>query len=69
MPNRFLFVLMCALALAIASPGAAQYMYLDVDSDGLNTPADILTSASTGADRARSTHEAALESRTVGLAT
>ena len=35
--NRFLTVLMVALALAIASPAAAQYMYLDVNGDGVNT--------------------------------
>ena len=50
MLNRFLTVLMCALALAFASPAAAQYMYLDVNGDGLNTTADVLTSSSTGVD-------------------
>jgi len=50
MRKRFVSVLMCALSLAIASSAAAQYIYLDVNSDGLNTPADTLTSASTGVD-------------------
>ena len=36
--------------LAFAAPASAQYMYLDVNGDGVNTTADVLTSASTGVD-------------------
>ncbi|HEU4724526.1 MAG TPA: hypothetical protein VFU59_04415, partial [Candidatus Eisenbacteria bacterium] len=38
----------CLLAFAV--PASAQYMYIDVDGDGLNTAADVLTPTTTGVD-------------------
>ncbi len=35
---------------AFAATASAQYMYLDVNGDGVNTAADVLTSSSTGVD-------------------
>ena len=45
-----LLVLAAFIALAIGVPASAQYMYIDVDGDGLNTAADVLTASTTGVD-------------------
>lgn len=45
-----LLALAAFLALAIGVPASAQYMYYDVDGDGLNTSADVLTPSTTGVD-------------------
>lgn len=42
MPNRALFMLSIALALALGRPATAQYMYLDANGDSLNTIDDRL---------------------------
>ena len=39
-----------ALMLAVGAPASAQYMYIDVNGDGLNTTADVLTSYTTQVD-------------------
>jgi len=49
MKHSLLLVAVVAL-VAFAAPAHSQYMYLDVDGDGLNTAADILTPASTQID-------------------
>ena len=43
-------VLAAFIALAIGVPASAQYMYIDVDGDGLNTAVDVLTPSVTGVD-------------------
>lgn len=45
-----LLVLAAFIALAIGVPASAQYMYIDVNGDGLNTNADVLTPSTTGVD-------------------
>lgn len=45
-----LLVLAAFIALAIGVPASAQYMYIDVNGDGLNTSADVLTASTTGVD-------------------
>lgn len=45
-----LLVIAAVLALAIGVPASAQYMYLDVNGDGANTAADVLTASTTGVD-------------------
>jgi hypothetical protein len=45
-----LLVLVAVVALAFGVPASAQYMYLDVNGDGLSTSADVLTSATTSVD-------------------
>lgn len=49
MKHSLLLVAVVAL-VAFAAPAHSQYMYLDVDGDGVNTPADILTPATTQVD-------------------
>ena len=49
MKHSLLLVAVVAL-VAFAAPAHSQYMYLDVDGDGANTAADILTPASTQMD-------------------
>ena len=49
MKHSLLLVAVVAL-VAFAAPAHSQYMYLDVDGDGLNTSADILTPSSTQID-------------------
>jgi hypothetical protein len=53
-PPRFpapaLFVLALAAALAAASPAVSQYIYLDTNSDGLNSWADSLNAGTTPVD-------------------
>lgn len=43
-------VLAALIALAFSAPVSAQYMYIDVNGDGLNTSADVLTPSVTGVD-------------------
>jgi len=45
-----LLVIAAFVALAIGVPASAQYLYYDVDGDGLNTSADVLTPSTTGVD-------------------
>lgn len=45
-----LLVLAAILALAIGVPASAQYMYFDVNGDGVNTTADVLSPSTTGVD-------------------
>lgn len=45
-----LLVLAAVLALAIGVPASAQYMFIDVNGDGANTTADVLTPSTTGVD-------------------
>jgi hypothetical protein len=45
-----LLVLAAVLALAIGVPASAQYMFIDVNGDGVNTTADVLTPSTTGVD-------------------
>lgn len=45
-----LLVLAAVLALAVAAPVSAQYMYIDVNGDGLNTTADVLGPTVTSVD-------------------
>lgn len=45
-----LLVLAAFIALAIGVPASAQYMYIDVNGDGLNTATDVLTPSTTGVD-------------------
>ena len=45
-----LLVLAAVLALAIGVPASAQYMFIDVNGDGANTTADVLTASTTGVD-------------------
>jgi len=45
-----LLVLAAFLALALGVPASAQYMYIDVNGDALNTNADVLTPSVTGVD-------------------
>jgi len=45
-----LLVLAAFLALAIGVPASAQYMYLDVNGDGVNTSADVITPSTTSVD-------------------
>jgi len=49
MKHSLLLVAVVAL-VAFAAPAYSQHMYLDVDGDGVSTPADILTPASTQID-------------------
>jgi len=49
MKHSLLLVAVVAL-VAFAAPAHSQYMYLDVDGDGVNTAADILTPSSTQID-------------------
>lgn len=45
-----LLVLAAFIALAIGVPASAQYMYIDVNGDGLNTTLDVLSPSVTGVD-------------------
>ena len=49
MKHSLLLVAVVAL-VAFAAPAHSQYMYLDVNGDGVNTAADILTPSSTQVD-------------------
>jgi hypothetical protein len=49
MRNR-LPLIVSVLALLIAAPASAQYMYFDVNGDGVNTTADVLSSSITSVD-------------------
>ncbi|MGE5180186.1 MAG: hypothetical protein ACM3PF_13955 [Bacteroidota bacterium] len=49
MRNR-LQLIVSVLALLIAAPASAQYMYFDVNGDGVNTTADVLSSSVTSVD-------------------
>jgi hypothetical protein len=53
-----LLVLAAFLALTISAPASAQYMYIDVNGDGLNTSADVLTPSVTGVDIYLATNKA-----------
>jgi hypothetical protein len=45
-----LLALAAILALAIGAPASAQYMYIDVNNDGVNTSADVLSPSVTSVD-------------------
>ena len=45
-----LLALAAVIVLAIGAPASAQYMYIDVNGDGLNTSADVLSPSVTTVD-------------------
>ena len=45
-----LLALAAVIVLAIGAPASAQYMYIDVNGDGLNTTADVLSPSVTSVD-------------------
>ena len=45
-----LLALTAVCLVAFSAPASAQYMYLDVNGDGVNTATDVLTTSSTGVD-------------------
>lgn len=48
--KKSLLLLGVIAALAIGAPAYSQYIYMDVNGDGVNTSADLLTSATTSVD-------------------
>jgi len=48
--KKSLLLLGVIAALAIGAPAYSQYIYMDVNGDGVNTTADLLTSSSTHVD-------------------
>lgn len=43
-------IIITAVALALAPPASAQFMFVDVNGDGLNTGSDVLTPSTTSVD-------------------